>query len=195
MKFSYLLLPTSALIFSLLSGCAAVAVGGATTGVAVVHDRRTAGTVIDDQAIELKALNIFYGVKTIRLNTHVNATSYNGLLLLTGEAPTEQLRQNIIQRVSRIPKVEKIHNEIIIAAPSSLVSRSSDSLITSKSKVALFNVSHIKGFDPTRVKVVTENGVVYLMGLLKQHEVSPVIETIRRVGGVQRVVKLFEIVT
>jgi|TARA_R110002111_G_scaffold107734_6_gene166332 osmotically-inducible protein OsmY len=195
MKFSYLLLPTSALIFSLLSGCAAVAVGGATTGVAVVHDRRTAGTVIDDQAIELKALNIFYGVKTIRLNTHVNATSYNGLLLLTGEAPTEQLRQNIIQRVSRIPKVEKVHNEIIIAAPSSLVSRSSDSLITSKSKVALFNVSHIKGFDPTRVKVVTENGVVYLMGLLKQHEVSPVIETIRRVGGVQRVVKLFEIVT
>jgi len=195
MKFSYLLLPTSALIFSLLSGCAAVAVGGATTGVAVVHDRRTAGTVIDDQAIELKALNIFYGVKTIRLNTHVNATSYNGLLLLTGEAPTEQLRQNIIQRVSRIPKVEKVHNEIIIAASSSLVSRSSDSLITRKSKVALFNVSHIKGFDPTRVKVVTENGVVYLMGLLKQHEVSPVIETIRRVGGVQRVVKLFEIVT
>ena len=196
MKTSYLLLPVSALIVTLLTGCAAVAVGGAaTTGVAVVHDRRSAGTVIDDQSIELKALNIFYGVKTIRLNTHVNATSYNGLVLLTGEAPTEQLRQDIIQRVSRIPKVTKVHNEIIIAAPSSLVSRSSDSLITSKSKVALFNVSHIKGFDPTRVKVVTENGVVYLMGLLKQHEVSPVIETIRRVGGVQRVVKLFEIVT
>ncbi|MEH6503145.1 MAG: BON domain-containing protein [Cycloclasticus sp.] len=182
------------LIASLLSGCAAVAVGGATTGVAVVHDRRSTGTVIDDQGIEFKALGFLYGVDKIRINTHINATSYNGMLLLTGEAPTEELRQDIASRASRIPNVVKVHNEIILAAPSSVVSRSSDGYITSKAKVALLNISNIKGFDPTRVKVVTENGVVYLLGLLKQHEVSPVTETIRRVGGVQRVVKLVEII-
>lgn len=183
------------LITSLLSGCAAVAVGGAaTTGVAVVHDRRSAGTVIDDQSIEFKALGFLYGVDKIRINTHINVTSYNGTLLLTGEAPTEELRQDIVSRANRIPNVVKVHNEITLAAPSSVVSRSSDSYITSKAKLALLNISNIKGFDPTRVKVVTENGVVYLLGLLKQHEVSPVTETIRRVGGVQRVVKLVEII-
>lgn len=177
----------------LLSGCAAVAVGTATTGVAVIHDRRTAGTVIDDQTIELKALNILFGVDKIRINTHVNATCYNGVLLLTGEAPTEGLRSDIANRLRQIIKVRQVHNEIILAAPSSLIARSSDSLITSKAKVALFKLNNINSFDPTRVKVVSENGVVYLLGLLKQHEVNPVIETIRRVGGVQRVVKLFEI--
>jgi len=181
------------LLISLLSGCAAVAVGTATTGVAVVHDRRSTGTVIDDQTIELKALRVLYGVDKIRMNTHVNATCYNGVLLLTGEAPTESLRNDITNRLRQIPKVRKVHNEILIAAPSSLVSRSSDSLITSKAKVALFNLNKIKGFDPTRVKIISENGVVYLLGILKQHEVTPVIETVRRVGGVQRVVKLFEI--
>ncbi|MEW4981935.1 MAG: BON domain-containing protein [Cycloclasticus sp.] len=178
----------------LLSGCAAVAVGTATTGVAVIHDRRTAGTVIDDQTIELKALNILYGVDKIRINTHVNATCYNGVLLLTGEAPTEGLRSDISNRLRQITKVRQVHNEIILAAPSSLVARSSDSLITSKTKIALLKLNDIKDFDPTRVKVVSENGVVYLLGILRQHEVNPVIETVRRVGGVQRVVKLFEII-
>lgn len=180
---------------SILPGCAAVAVGTvATTGVAVVHDRRTTGTVIDDQTIELKALNILYRVDKIRINTHVNVTSYNGILLVSGEAPTESLRNDISNRLRQIPKVRKVHNEILIAAPSSLVSRSSDSLITSKAKVALFKLNSIKGFDPTRVKIVSENGVVYLLGLLKQNEITPVVDTVRRVGGVQRVVKLFEII-
>ncbi|MFT6625500.1 MAG: osmotically-inducible protein OsmY [Cycloclasticus sp.] len=195
MKFNTTFIFSALLITSLLSGCAAVAVGGAaTTGVAVVHDRRSAGTVIDDQSIEFKALGFLYGVDKIRINTHINVTSYNGTLLLTGEAPTEELRQDIASRANRIPNVVKVHNEIILAAPSSVVSRTSDGYITSKAKLALLNISNIKGFDPTRVKVVTENGVVYLLGLLKQHEVSPVTETIRRVGGVQRVVKLVEII-
>lgn len=183
------------LTISTLSGCAAVAVGTvATTGVAVVHDRRTTGTIIEDQSIEIKALKTLYGIDEIRINTHVNATSYNNILLLTGEAPTESLRNDISNRLRQIPKVRKIHNEILIAAPSSLVSRSSDSLITSKAKVALFKLNSIKDFDPTRVKVVSENGVVYLLGLLRQSEVAPVVDTVRRVGGVQRVVKLFEVI-
>ena len=183
------------LTISTLSGCAAVAVGTvATTGVAVVHDRRTTGTIIEDQSIEIKTLKTLYGIDKIRINTHVNATSYNGILLLTGEAPTESLRNDISNRLRQIPKVRKVHNEILIAAPSSLVSRSSDSLITSKAKVALFKLNSIKGFDPTRVKIVSENGVVYLLGLLRQGEIAPVVDTVRRVGGVQRVVKLFEVI-
>jgi len=164
------------------------------SGCAVVHDRRTLGSVIEDESIELKSLQILYGVDEIRLNTHINATSYNGILLLTGEAPTEQLRTKISSQLRQIEKVQRVHNEILLAAPSSLLSRSSDTVITSKSKVALLSLNKINGFDPTRVKIVSENGVVYLMGILRKHEVTPVIETIRRVGGVQRVVKLFEII-
>ncbi len=194
MNINKTLLIASLFISILASGCAAVVVGGATTGVAIAHDRRTTGTVIDDQTVELKALRVLYGNDSIRINTHINATCYNGILLLTGEAPTENLRQQVISQIRRIPNVKKIHNEILLAAPSAIVSRSSDGYVTSKAKVNLFNLNKIKGFDPTRVKVVTENGVVYLLGLLKQHEVNPVVETIRRVGGVQRVVKLFEII-
>jgi len=190
-----LLLSFLLIISILASGCTAVAVGSAaTTGIAIAHDRRTTGTVIDDQTVELKALRVLYGNNSIRLNTHINATCYNGTLLLTGEAPTENLRQQIVSEIRRIPNIKKIHNEILLAAPSALVSRSSDAYVTSKAKVNLFNINKIQGFDPTRVKIVTENGVVYLLGLLKQHEVTPVIETIRRVGGVQRVVKLFEVI-
>lgn len=180
------------ILSSVLTGCAAVAVGGAATGVAVVHDRRTAGTVIDDQTIELNVLRVIYGTVSIRNNTHINGTSYNRTLLLTGEAPTEELRTSIIERVRRISNIKKILNEITLAAPSALVSRSSDSLITSNVKIALFKVDGLQDFDPTRVKVVTENGVVYLMGLLKPEEVMPVIGLVRRISGVQRVVKLFE---
>jgi len=182
MKLNGIFLILALFIVTQLSGCA------------IVHDRRTLGTVIEDESIELKSLQVLYGVDAIRLNTHINATSYNGVLLLTGEAPTEHLRTDISNRLRRIPKVMKVHNEILLAAPSSLLSRSSDTVITSKSKVALLRLNKINGFDPTRVKVVSENGVVYLMGILRKHEVTPVIEIIRRVGGVQRVVKLFEII-
>ena len=182
------------LSITLLSGCAAVAVTSATTGAAIVHDRRTAGTVIDDQGIEFKALYRLFNDIQVRNNTHINVTSYNGVMLLTGEAPNEILRSKIVNKLNRIQKVRTVHNNITLAAPSSLVSRSSDSLITSKAKIALFNISKMKGFDPTRVKVTTENGVVYLLGLLREHESQAVIDTVRRISGVQRVVNLFEII-
>ena len=176
----------------LIQGCTPVVVGGAAaTGVAVVHDRRSTGTVIDDQTIEIKALARLLRDDALRNNTHINATSYNGVLVLTGEAPTEDLRYRAVSMLSTIPSVKRVQNEIIIAAPSSLMSRSSDSLIASKAKVALFDVKSPE-FDPTRVNVVAENGVVYLLGLLRHHEADAVVEVVRRVGGVQRVVKLFE---
>ena len=177
---------------TLLTGCTALAVSGAATGVSVVHDRRTAGTVIDDQGIEFQTLKVLYGDESIRVNTHINATSYNRLLLVTGEAPTEALRSHIINKLRQIPNIQKIQNEIIIAAPSALVSRSSDAIITSNVKLSLFKLNSIQGFDPTRVKVVTENGIVYLLGLLRPHEAQAVVDLVSRTSGVQRVIKLFE---
>ncbi|HSR62210.1 MAG TPA: BON domain-containing protein [Gammaproteobacteria bacterium] len=172
-----------------LHGCAAAVVGTGATGVAVAHDRRTTGTVIEDQAIELKAIQAFYSDQQINAEAHINVTSYNTVVLVTGEAPTEELRDRIISIVRDIPKVSHVYNEITIAAPSSFVSRSSDSLITSKVKTRLLT---LKDFDGTRVKVVTEKGVVYLMGLVTREEGDRATETARKAGGVQKVVKLFQ---
>ena len=175
----------------LLGGCAEAVVGGAVAGAAVVHDRRTPGTVIDDQLIELRWLHEYYNDQELKKQTHISATSVNGVVLLTGEAPTEALRARAEAIARRLPKVRRVHNEIRIAAPSSLSQRSSDALITAKVKTALFKVK-VKGFDPTRVNVTTSNGTVYLQGLVTRTEADAVVEQVRRVKGVQRVVKVFE---
>jgi osmotically-inducible protein OsmY len=174
-----------------LNGCAAAVLGGAATGAAVAHDRRTAGTVIEDQSIELKAGQALRDDQEINESAHVNVTSYNLVVLVSGEAPNESVRERIINIVRDIPKVTHVYNELTIGSPSTLTSRSSDTLITSKVKTRLFG---LENFDATRVKVVTEKGVVYLMGLLTKEESDRVTEAARRVGGVQKVVKLFQYV-
>ena len=177
------------LVVLILSGCAAAVVTTGATAANVAHDRRTTGTFIEDQSIELKAISEFFKDKEINSNTHINVTSYNQVVLVTGEAPTEELRQRIIDIVNGIPKVTKVYNEITIAAPSAFSSRSSDSLITTKVKTKLLTMDN---FDGTRVKVVTEKGIVYLMGLLTRDEAERATEVTRRSGGVQKVVKLFQ---
>ncbi len=174
------------------TGCAGVVVGAAATGVAVSRDRRTTGTVVEDQSIELKAGVQLRDDVELREQTHINVTSYNNSVLLTGEAPTETLRARAGEIVRGIDKVRQVYNEIIIAAPSALASRSSDSFITAKVKTSLFNISDFEHFDPTRVKVVTENGTVFLMGLLTREQGDAVADTVRQVSGVERVVKIFE---
>ena len=186
-KFS--LLAAAALTAALLQGCAAVVVGGAATGVAVVHDRRTAGTIVDDQTIEVKAMGALNANKEIRNQTHLNVTSYNNVVLMTGETPTGQLAQRAYKIVSDLDKVKKVHNETIVAAPSSFGSRSNDALLTSKVKTRMIAT---KGFDSTLVKVVSERGIVYLMGLVTRDEGNLAGEIARQTEGVQKVVKLFE---
>lgn len=186
-KFS--LLVAAALSAALLQGCAAVAVGGAATGVAVAHDRRTTGTIVDDESIEVKAASALNADKEIRDQTHLNVTSYNNSILMTGEVPTQQLGQRAYKIVSGLDKVKKVHNETTVAAPSSFGSRSNDTLITSKVKARMVAT---KGFDSTLVKVVTERGVVYLLGLVTQGEGKLAGEIARQTDGVQKVVKLFE---
>ena len=174
-----------------LSGCAPVVVGGAATTASVAHDRRTAGSVVEDQAIETRIYSRFHEDAEIDQQAHINVTSYDGIVLLSGEAPSETLRTRAGQIARDTEKVRRVHNEIQIAAPSSMMTRSSDSWITTKVKSSLFGVK-IEGFDPTRVKVVTENGTVFLMGLVSEAEAEAAIAQARQVGGVQRIVKLFE---
>ena len=185
----FLLITIIAAQAALLGGCAAVVGAGAVTGAAMAHDRRTSGTFIDDNVLELKAVGALQDDKELWNYSHLNVTSYNNIVLLTGESPNEALRQRAAQTVANLQKVRKVHNEVVVAAPSSMVSRSGDTLITGKVKTALINN---KDIDATRVKVVTENGVVYLMGLVTQAEADTATEVARRVGGVQRVVRIFE---
>jgi osmotically-inducible protein OsmY len=180
------------LIPLLLSGCAAAVIGaGAAVGTtaAVAHDRRTTGTFIEDQIIELKAAKSFYSDKEIHDSSHLNVTSYNLVVLITGETPSEDIRNRIVNIVREIPKVTHVYDELTIAAPSSWTSRSSDGLITSKVKTKLLT---LKDFDGTRVKVVTDKGVVYLMGLLTKAESDDATRVTQGTGGVQKVVKLFQ---
>ena len=183
---------TGIIFSSILSGCAGVLVGGAATGVAVVHDRRTTGTVLDDQSIELKASKAFYSDKMLSKNSHINVTSYNGIVLLSGEVINTEARHSAHQHVQNLDKVRRIHNQLTIAAPSSLLSRSSDTLITAKAKTHLLSVKGIKDFDLTRIKIITENGVVYLMGLVTRQEADAATESVRQIDGVQRIERMFE---
>lgn len=173
----------------LLQGCAAAVVTGAATGAAVIHDRRSAGTVIDDQAIEFKVAGALFNNKNIYDQSHINVTSYSGIVLLTGETPNESLKQQVTKEVQAIPNVRRIHNELLIAAPSALPSRSSDAWITSKIKAKLTTDEYI---DPFYIKVVTEHGIVYLMGLVSHAEADRVVGIVTQSAGVQRVIKIFE---
>ncbi len=172
-----------------LQGCAAVAISGIAAGASVASDERTTGTVIEDQSIEFKIGRAISADKELDVQTHINTTSYNTIVLLTGEAPTEDFRQRAVELARNVEKVSHVHNEITIAAPSSLISRSSDSVITGKVKTKLLADKNVSGL---KVKVVTEKGVVYLMGLSSKSQADKATDIARTTGGVQKVVKLFQ---
>ncbi len=191
MKYIYLRYMFIVLVIPALHGCAAVVVGGAATatGVGVAVSPRTVGTFVEDEAIELKALKGFYADKDIRAQAHINVTSYNNIVLVTGEAPTEEIRARVIGIVRNIAKVRHVHNEVTIAAPSALISRSSDTVVTGKVKSKILAREKLGGLN---IKVVTEKGVVYLMGVVNRTQADDATEIARKTGGVQKVVKLFE---
>jgi len=177
---------------TLLTGCIPLLVGGTAVGVSVAHDRRTTGTVVDDQTIELKLYDAFN--KQLPPGNHINTTSYNGAVLLTGEVVSEAVRQKAEQIARNLgePQVREVYNELAVSAPSSLSVQSNDALITTKVKTALVQITNIPGFDPSRVKVVTDRGVVHLMGLVKRQEADAAADKASQVGGVNQVVTLFE---
>ncbi len=176
---------------NLLYGCAPVVVGGAATGASVVHDRRSVGTAVEDQNIEFKALHLKANDPTLMQKANLSATSYNKVVLLTGQAESEQLRQRYVTMIRQIPEVRRVVDEIQIGPSASITQQGSDTYITSKVKIKLFDVK-LPDFDPTRVKVVTDMGNVYLMGIVSQQEADQVVQKVRYVSGVNRVVKIFE---
>jgi len=171
-----------------LSGCVPLVVAGAAGGAAlVVSDRRSVGAQADDEAIELKILNNIgagYGDRV-----HVNVTSYNGIVVLTGEVPTQDLLGSIAEIAKTTPKVRRVDNELTVGPVSGIGSRTNDSYITSKVKARFVEANK---FPPNYVKVVTERQVVYLMGLVRRSESDTAAQIAATTTGVVRVVKLFE---
>jgi osmotically-inducible protein OsmY len=189
MKNQILRISLTLLVCSLLHACA-VAVGtGVAVGASTAIDKRTTGTVIEDQTIEMKSSQAFRADPEIRDQAHWNVTSYNTKVLLSGESINDNLRRRMEEIVRNIPKVTEVFNELTVAAPSSMMSRSSDTVITTKVKSLLLADKETKGLS---VKVVTEKGVVYLMGLVSRQQADRATDITRQTGGVQKVVKLFE---
>jgi osmotically-inducible protein OsmY len=177
------------LMLNILTGCAAVAVGGVGVAVLGVHDRRTTGTIIDDQTTEISAANAIGKIPEAK-GAHVNITSYNLRVLITGEVPTHEAGMLVENKVKSLNKVVKVYNELIVAPSASFASRSNDTLITSKVKSVLITV-----IDPSRIKVVTERGTVNLMGIVTRQEADAVVAKTRTVTGVKDVVHFFEYFT
>lgn len=176
---------------TLLGACATpLLIGGAAIGGALVAiDRRTSGAQLEDQSIELKAVT---AVRESGTAGHVNATSYNRTVLLTGEVPAEADRTTIEQRVARIDNVRAVVNELAVMGNSSLTARSSDAILSARVKAALVDA---KDLQANAVKVITERGVVHLMGIVSEREAARAAEIARSVSGVQKVVRVFEVVS
>ena len=176
-----------------LSGCFGVIAVGATAGILLAHDRRTTGTIVEDQSIELKAFRVLSELKEDHLeDAHISVHSYNNNVLLTGQAPNDTVRSIVEERIADISKIRRIYNEISLAAPTSLMTRSSDTWVTTKLKAEMLLKSDV---DPTRVRISTEDGVVYLMGLVTPHEEESAVNVARHIRGVKKVVKMFEYYT
>ncbi len=177
------------LSLTMIQSCTPLIIAGGATAVTAARDRRTVGAFVDDGAIELKTGRAIRMDPMLKGKVHINVTSMNGIVLLSGEAPTSSLRDLVLKQARTVQGIRRIVNEVRISPPTSLGSRSKDTWLTTKVKGKMVST---KNLDATRVKVVTENKVVYLMGLVKRREGELATEAARSVKGVQRVVKLFE---
>ncbi len=181
---------TMAALAPALAGCFPAAVVGIGAGALMVADRRISETYLADEAIEVRAnnrLNEMFGTAT-----HINVTSYNRMVLLSGECLSQEAKAQAERIVATVPNVKSISNELLVAQASTLSGRSQDSFITSKVK-ARFVDYH--SFSANHVKVVTEWGTVFLLGLVTQKEADAAVDIARTTGGVQKVVRLFEIIS
>ena len=173
-----------------LTACAPLIVGGAVVGGVMAVDRRTAGTQIEDEGIELRAAARIR--ETLGDRAHVNVTSYNRQALLTGEVATAQDRQTAEQIVSQVENVRSVVNDLAVMPASTLGQRSTDTFITGKVRASLVDA---KDISANSFKVVTERNIVYLMGRVSQREASRATEIARGVSDVAKVVRVFEIVS
>jgi osmotically-inducible protein OsmY len=185
---SAILAATLVIALAALAGCVPVIVAGAAGGAAMVAtDRRTTGTQVDDEAIELKVAEQARSQFGDRI--HLNVTSYNGVVLLTGEVPDQGTWASVGGIAKNTEKVRVVNNELVVAPNTDLSARSNDTYITSKVKSRMIEANR---FPPNAVKVVTERGVVYLMGIVSMEEGNAAGETAATTSGVVRVVKFFQ---
>lgn len=176
---------------ALLSGCFPLVVGGAMVGGAMVAtDRRTSGTQLEDEGIELKAMAQVR--EQVGERVHVNVNAYNRRVLITGEVPSLQDKALVERLVSRVDNVLVVINELAVLGPSTLGQRSSDALVTSRVKAGLVDAQDLSA---NAFKVTTERGEVYLMGRVTARESQRATDVARTTSGVQKVVRVFEIIT
>ena len=177
-----------------LSGCApAVVVAGAAGGGYAAHDRRSLGSLIDDQTLAFRTEGRINEDTETREYGHVNVTAYNGRVLITGEIPTEAAKARATE-IANAEGARAVFNELERSAPTSALSRSSDILVQGRAKASLFAID-LPDFDSSRVKITVERGIVYLMGLVTPREAEAATEAIRQVSGVRKVVKIFEYIS
>lgn len=177
-------------VVATLAGCSGVLTATRDTPMEGNHGTRTLGSTIDDQLIETRAgVNIAKADVALERDARIVVTSFNGVVLLAGQVPTEELRRTAARVASEVQRVKVVHNELTVGPKLTLLARNNDALITTSAKSRLLADSNIPG---RRVKVVTEAGVVYLMGLVRRSEADLAVQAIQQVGGVQRIVKLFE---
>jgi osmotically-inducible protein OsmY len=180
-----------ATLVPVLAGCVGAAVVGAGAAGALIYaDRRQAETIMSDEGIAIRASSRISEKFGDRV--HININSYNRTVLLTGEVPDADAKAEIEKIAAAVPNVKAISNELQIGAPTSLQSRSNDSYLTSKVKARFIDANQ---FAANHVKVVTENGVVYLMGMVKQREAASAVEIARTTAGVLKVVRVFEVIS
>ena len=176
---------------STLTGCAALLLGGAVVGgTMVATDRRSAGTQLEDQLIEGKAATKIRDLLGER--GKVAATSYNRLVLLTGDVVTESDKAGVEQAVARVDSVRSVVNELAVGGSASLSTRSNDALLSTKVKASIVDA---KGLYANSIKVVTERGVVYMLGRVTEQEATQAANVARGVSGVNKVVRVFDILT
>ena len=172
-----------------IQGCSSVLSAITADPIEDKGDKRTTGSTLDDEIIETKALVNIDKADEELAHAHIVVVSFNGVVLLAGQVNTAEQRLLAADTVAKIGKVRRIHNEITVAGATSMVARSNDSWITTKVKTKLLANGEVEG---GRIKVVTENGVVYLMGLVTREEATRAAEQARKTGGVQKVVRIFE---
>lgn len=172
---------------SQISACVPVVVGGAAAGGAMAADRRTSGVYVEDENIELKSTKGIHDA--LGEAAHVNITSFKGNVLLTGEVPDEAAKVKAGNIVIATESVRSVTNELTIGPKTTISSRTNDAYLTSKVKTQFVTENR---FQANYVKVVTENGVVYLLGYVSQKEADDAVEIARNTSGVTKVVKVFE---
>lgn len=173
-----------------LTGCVGAAAVGAGTGALMFVDRRAAETYLTDEGVEIRAASRLGDVLGRR--AHINVTSYNRMALLTGEVHDEAAKAQAEKTVAAVPNVRSIANELRVAGVSSLGDRSNDAYVTSKVKARFIDANK---FSPVHVKVITEAGTVYLLGLVTQRESEAAVEIARTTAGVAKVVRMMEIIS